>query len=495
MVTKGNPRYVIGLDMGTQGVRCLAVTAEGAVLARASVPLPAQALLTAAKTFEQQPEEWWQATARALAQLSAQLRAANIAVEGGVALCVSGTSGTFVPLDAAHQPLRPALMYSDARAVDEVAICNTQLAELTESMGYRFNASFALPKLLWLARHEAQTWERTAMVAHQADYLVGRLTDVWGISDYTNVLKTGYDLLSDSYPDALSHILSSPAERLPRIVAPGTPIAPLRPEVAAELGLNANMLVVAGLTDGCASQFAAGASEPGTWVSSLGTTLTIKGVSATLIKDKQGRLYCHRHPERGWLPGGASSTGGEVLARNFANVDLAAYDGRAASLLPTNLLSYPLVRRGERFPFVAPQAEGFQIAPAGSVDIPAELAYAAALEGVALVERLAFEVVGELGAPVKGAIRAVGGASQSQLWLRIRASVSQRPFVVPAIADPAMGVAVLAAAGRLHADLGSATRAMVQISQEVQPDPAWISQYEERYSRFKDELRQRGYLA
>jgi sugar (pentulose or hexulose) kinase len=119
----------------------------------------------------------------------------------------------------------------------------------------------------------------------------------------------------------------------------------------------------------------------------------------------------------------------------------------------------------------------------------------ASLEGVALLERLAYEVVTDLGAPVVGPIRTVGGAASSELWLRIRASVCNRPFIVPVVADAAMGAAVLAATDRFHPDLKSATRAMVGSSNAVTPDPDWVPVYEERYARFKDELCARGYLS
>jgi len=117
------------------------------------------------------------------------------------------------------------------------------------------------------------------------------------------------------------------------------------------------------------------------------------------------------------------------------------------------------------------------------------------VEVPALLERLAYEVVTELGAPVVGPIRTVGGAAHSDLWLRIRASACNRPFIVPVVADAAMGAAVLAATGHLHPDLRSATQAMVRSGNEVTPDLAWVPVYEERYARFKDELRARGYLS
>lgn len=487
--------YVIGIDMGTQGVRGAAVDSKGTVIARAAVPLPSKTLRTTSDgAFEQDAEEWWHTTCIMLSQIAQQLALAGVAPDAVKVLCIAGTSGTFVPLDSSHHPLRPALMYSDGRALIEVPRCNSVLSHLTAKLGYHFNTSFTLPKLLWLYEHEPETWVHTALIAHQADYIVGRLTGIWGVSDYTNALKIGYDLLAERYPPEIAGELGISLEHLPRVVPPGTPIGSLIPSVASALRLSPQVLVVAGLTDGCASQFAAGVTEPGQWVSSLGTTLTIKGVSAELVKDPQGRIYCHRHPERGWLPGGASNTGGEALAQHFSDADLAAYDMRAAALVPTSLLAYPLVRRGERFPFIAPDAEGFIVGNSDRAQLHPDLIYIAFLEGVALLERLAYEVITDLGAPVVGPIHTVGGASRSQLWLHIRASVCNRPFIVPEVADPAMGAAVLATAGHLHPDLRSATQAMVHSSNEITPEPNWVPVYEERYARFKDELRTRGYL-
>jgi sugar (pentulose or hexulose) kinase len=75
------------------------------------------------------------------------------------------------------------------------------------------------------------------------------------------------------------------------------------------------------------------------------------------------------------------------------------------------------------------------------------------------------------------------------------ASVCSRPFVVPEIANPAMGTAVLAASGRLHRNLKDAAQAMVSIAREVQPNPDWVSVYDEHYTQFKQELQKRGYVA
>ena len=183
--------YVIGIDIGTQGVRGMAVASNGTVVAHASVPWADTSAVgtinralrpSSDKAFEQDAEEWWRATCSVLRQIGEQLVAADVASDAVKALCVAGTSGTVVPLNSFYRPLRPALIYSDSRAVAEADRCNSVLSDLTSKLGYRFNASFALPKLLWLCEHEPEIWAKTALIAHQVDYIVGRLTNVWGVA-------------------------------------------------------------------------------------------------------------------------------------------------------------------------------------------------------------------------------------------------------------------------------------------------------------------------
>jgi xylulokinase len=321
-------------------------------------------------------------------------------------------------------------------------------------------------------------------------------------------LKTGYDLspcqeggFTDRWPEFIGTTLNLPVEKLPRVVAPGEVIGAVTTEAAQATGLRQGTLVVAGMTDGCAGQIAAGAVAPGDWNSTLGTTLVIKGVTQRLLRDPQGRIYSHRHPDGYWLPGGASNVGGEILAARFPEADLAALDARAAELIPTNLITYPLARRGERFPFVNPAAEGFMLPfqpvpdwQEGAVASAAERLYTACLEGVAYVERLAYETLEALGGHVGPVIRAAGGAARSDVWLNIRANVLNRELLRPAETGAAMGAAILAASRTYYDGVIPAARAMVQIDLGVQPRPGLVERYEERYQHFRAACEQRGYI-
>ena len=120
------------------------------------------------------------------------------------------------------------------------------------------------------------------------------------------------------------------------------------------------MPVHAGMTDGCAAQIASGALAPGSWSSALGTTLVLKGATEDLLRDPNGAVYCHRSPDGGWLPGGASSTGAGVLRSGSPRADLPRRSPRPrrSSGRPDDI-TYPLAGAGERFPFVAGDAHGF----------------------------------------------------------------------------------------------------------------------------------------
>ena len=482
---------LLGIDVGTQGARALVCDPRGRVLAHAEErfssasvpPLPSG-------WFEQDPADWWKTTVRCLRRVARLMREAGASVAGIAGISVTSTSGTVCAVDDRGVSLGRALMYNDQRAVAEAAEVNRVGAALREKMGYRFLASWALPKLLWLKRHSPEQFEAARYFLSPTDFITGRLTGSFGVTDYSNALKTGYDLVDERWPDFIEAELDVPCERLPRVVPPGTVIGGVSRRAADEAGLEAGTPVLAGMTDGCASQMSTGAVAPGQWSSTLGTTLVVKGVSCALVRDPLGRVYCHRHPDGHWLPGGASNTGGECISRRFDAARLDALNAQVLGCAPTELIVYPLVRLGERFPFARPQAHGFMLGDAADE----ATRYTAHLEGVAYVERLAYEVLESLGAEVGDQIYSAGGATGSPAWLQLRADVLDKSILVPLIGGGAMGAAIVAAGGTAYDGIIPAARAMVSIAEQIEPRPDLQAPYEERYARFCEACRERGYL-
>lgn len=471
----------IGADLGTQSVRAVAVDASGAVRGSGAAPLTGH---RDGPRHEQNPADWWRALTIACRQALAEITPG--AVRG---IAVDGTSGTVLLTDRDGRPLTPALMYDDTRAASEVDRVNATGTDLWTALGYRrMQPAWALPKLLWLLRHHDVPYG--ARLAHQADLINRRLTGHAVPTDLSNALKTGADLIGERWPAEIMDALGVPYDLLPPLVRPGTRLGTVAAAAAEETGLPEGVPVIAGTTDGCASQLATGRLEPGSWNSVLGTTLILKGVTPEPVRDPSGVVYSHRSPDGGWLPGGASSTGAGVLTRDFPGRDLAELDAAAASYEPAGPLAYPLTGAGERFPFVAPDAHGFLLGtPRDEADH-----FAALLQGVAYVERLCLDYLRMLGAPTDGPLTLTGGAARSPYWNQLRADVLGRPVEVPHGVEPAAGMAILAAAAARTERVAGVAAAMAPAGTTIEPRPTHAGRFDDAYLRLVGELEQRGWL-
>jgi sugar (pentulose or hexulose) kinase len=412
---------------------------------------------------------------------------ADLRAVRGVA--VDATSGTITFLDQGGACVAPALMYDDGRATQEVERVNAVGEQQWARAGYRrMQRSWALPKLLWLLDRFPEAVPAGWTLAHQNDVVNRWLVGHEVATDTSHALKTGADAAAVGWPDRVLSELAVPRAVLPDLALPGTVLGEVCAEAAEETGLPVGTPVVAGMTDGCASQLAAGATAVGTWNSVLGTTLVLKGVTERLIRDPHGVVYSHRSPTGQWLPGGASSVGAGAVAREFASYDLDRLAGEAAELLPTDLLRYPLVSPGERFPFVAPDARAFTTREPTT---PAE-SLAALMQGVAYIERLCFDYLDRLGAPTAGAVVLTGGATRNPVWNQLRAEVLQRELTLPRNAQPALGMAILAAS--TEGDLASVAKAMVQWDRTVEPTGTFARGHAEGYLRLLEVLVGHGWL-
>ena len=473
----------MGIDVGTQGVRCVVCDGRGEIAAARSVPFGRLNIAAEPGWYEQSPGDWARAAEEAIAACLDALRAAGIHSDAIRALSVDGTSGTILALDRSGEPLTQGIMYNDPRASEQVPPVRRALSGQEARLGYRFGSSYSLPRILWIRARQPEIFERAALFVHQADYISGLLSGDFAVSDYSNALKTGYDLIENRWPEAFEAALGIAPDRLPRVARPGEPCGRAVGPMARRLGLSPDTLITGGSTDGYASALAAGAVREGSWASIIGTTFVLKGVTRDLVIDPTGACYSHKLPSGEWLLGGAGNIGGRALNACANGADFAALDAASEALIPTGARCYPLTGRGERFPFVDPAFEAFYVG-----DILGGRLYPAIMEGVGFAERLAFERVEALGCAVGDEICATGGACRSPLWLRIRASILNRRLKVPAVVDAAMGSALLAASCEAGS-LADAADAMIRYDRIVDPDPALAARYGELYGQFRLDLK------
>jgi len=480
----------LGVDLGYGRVHAVAVTEDGQILAESTVPWTGHGRSVegvSQEEWEGEPEVWWQAVMDSLKSVLDQVDPNARMHVKGIGLCAM--SNTLLLLDEDRRPVRPAIMHGDFRARDQAKMANDAAWRTLKKVGIRFEADHTLPKLLWVREHEEERFDKGCLLAHAADYILGRLTDIWGVCDFNNALETGYNTLERRWPAYLLARLHVPRHILPKVVAPGECLGNLKQEWAKTLGLSGEVRVVAGTTRRVAGLLASGASVPGDWCSALGKKLVIQGILEERLNDPESRFYHHLHPQGWWICEGSSSVGGECLDVKFKGMNLNQLDLEVQRWIPTDMVIYPLMREGERLPFKNSEAIGFM---AGKANSDGHL-FAGYLEGVALVEKWAFDIVSELNCPLKDRIYVVGGGTRSQPWLKIRASSLKKTLLKARFPEPCLGAAILAASSFHGGDVSSMCRSMAPIEEEILPDLELSREYARRYGKLRKACDAIGY--
>ncbi len=475
-------KIVVGVDVGTSGVRVIAADATGGVLAESSGPLSSKRSADGL-IHEQEPEEWWKAVCelvrKTLNTLSAQPGQFEI---GGIA--VTSTSGTLVLAGSNGEPLRPAILYDDNRA----ALLASQINDGMNSETMRLNASQSLTKAAWVRQEEPAVWERVRFILHPADWLTSQFTGEYGVSDTSNVLKLGHEADKKGWNEVLWAVGIVP-EQLPTVFSPGDIVGAICDRASQETGLPVRVPVMAGATDGVASLIASGACQFGDANTTLGTTLVWKVLSKQKPLTSQG-VYCHIHPCGAWIPGAASNTGPGSLRTNNSSLTIAEMGQLVAQRLPVDLACYMLSGRGERFPFENARAETFFERNARD---PVE-SFAAQLQAIGFTERWGYEVLKQCGVAIGDVVYSTGGASGSQVFSQMRSNIFNRSIIRCQTPAAAFGACILAAAPACYAgDFRAAIQGMTSVSKRFEPSPEKVERYNELYGKFRLACTSRGY--
>ena len=415
---------VLGIDVGTSGVRIAARDRNDALKAMASAPLNGP-ILDYGRAL-QDPNLWWEA-------IGAAFKSIDLTGLQVLALAIDGTSGTVLPIDADGRPVGLASMYNDVAEPEHVQRIKAVAPPETAAHGATSPLARMMPMLPGAAR-----------ILHQADWLMGQFCGRFDVSDENNTLKSGYDPVSRTWPAWIAQV-GVDVKKLPAVVAAGTRVGTILPEVADVFGLPRDVAVVAGTTDGCAGFLASGAKEAGDGATSLGTTLTLKLLSATPVFAPQYGIYSHRIGEQ-WLAGGASNTGGVVFKQFFTAGDIVRLSALMDAKVATGLDYYPLPKTGERFPINDPDLQP-RMTPRPAED---HVFLQAIFEGIAEIEALGYRRLAELGASPLKSIRSAGGGAGNTVWTEIRLQRLGVPALASASDQAAMGTARLAWRGIGH---------------------------------------------
>lgn len=474
---------VVGLDLGTGGVRAIAVDLQGQVIATTTRSYP---LLTPQPGWtEQNPSDWVEASLDALFDVAQQLDGHRV-----IALGLSGQMHGMVPLDAEGTVIRPAILWNDQRTGQAVDAIEATIGrqELIQRTGNPAITGFQLPKLVWLQTEEPQAYARLWQILLPKDYLGYVLTGEL-VTEPSDASGVGcLNLANRQWDTDILNALNINPALFPPVVESTAIAGHLKSEIAARVGLPAGSPVVAGGGDNAAAAIGLGISSSNLNRGSLsiGTSGVIFAPCDRPIPDPQGRVHLFCHVDGGYhLLGVTLAAGGSLrwYRDTFApNVPYSDLMDMAERSLPgaRGVLFLPHLS-GERSPHLDPDTRGAWV-NLSLVHTQPDI-IRAVLEGVAFSLREALEVIKQI-TPVHQLL-ATGGGARSNIWLRILADVLQTELIAPKAEEgAAYGAAILAMVGvGAYPNLEAAFKILPQDSNIVQPQANGV--YEAGFKRYK----------
>lgn len=278
---------MIGLDLGTSGLKAVALDGRGRALARASAAY--QTAHPQSGASEQNPEHWRAAVATAVRELIAQLDA-RTAVR---ALGLSAMMPTLVLTDAELRPLAPAITWQDARAERHGQRLRTDAGadDLYRLTGQWLDGRYLLPMYLGFLDREPRSRDVRYLLGAK-DWLLACLTGEVA-TDPSTATGIGAYRLTDGrwHQRVLDATAERAAVRLPALpqVVPSHSTFPLHGEWADSLGLPPGLPVCVGGADSVMGVLGLGAATIGDVAYIAGTSTAIVGVSDSWRPDPEHR--------------------------------------------------------------------------------------------------------------------------------------------------------------------------------------------------------------
>jgi xylulokinase len=482
---------VVGIDSSTTATKAIAFDRAGRLVAegRSSVALsnPRPGF------YEQDAGDWWRSTCAALGELGGKIDMARVA-----ALAIANQRETVVPVDAAGQPLGPAMTWLDERGREDVILLAKKLGRdrLLAITGKTPDPTPGVYALHWLMRHDAKLYGKTARFLEVHGYLVWRLTGLyrtsWASADPLGV----YDLAAKCYSEPILDALRLTPKHFATAVAPGSVLGEVTGEAAEATGLEPGTLVVAGGGDGQAGGLGTGTLSPGRAYLNLGTA-SVSGVyGETYATDPafrtltsvsgEGYIYelCLRTGTFlvDWLVKGVF--GADPAKRPAIYRELEA----AAAAVPVGsggLLLQPYWG-GVMTPYWDQDARGLIIGLSG--EHGQGHLYRALMEGIALDQAMGTANIERVTGQRVAEFLTIGGGSQSDLWCTIIADATNKPVRRLATAEAtALGAAIAAAkgAGWFKSAAAAAAAMAGKVESSIEPDPDRHAIYQELRAIFE----------
>jgi len=481
----------LGIDIGTTNVKaCILDTVANKVVASGSEehplfhPKPGYA--------EQEGDNYWKAVVSSIKQCLSQ----GSFADDVVAVALSGLVGVALPINETGKPLRPGMIWMDARSEEECQEIRERVGEdkINYNNGNRIAPWFIEPKALWMKKHEPDLFEKTHKFLSPSGYCTYRLCREFTINTGDAGLFYPYEYQKESWNPEIAEGIGVPMEKYAKIYRSHEPVGQITAEAAAETGLKEGAIVVAGGTDISSAALGCGVIKAGQAYYSMGTGSNLGIMIPTEQRVEEYRIlkWPHVLPGLTMFDGPMAFTG--VSLRWFR--DMFADPERVMAERSNQNVFELLTNQAAQ---IRPGSDGLLYLPymgntlspnwnshAKGIFFGARLSTTRAHMIRALVEGVAFDLYSNVKIAKEADVRVDeltlnGGPTKSKFWNQITANVTNLPLLVTDVDEAApLGDAILAAVGAgLYSDPTDPVSDLVSVVGTVEPDPAIHEMYED----------------
>ncbi|MBW4709135.1 xylulokinase [Roseobacter sp. YSTF-M11] len=476
-----------GVDLGTSGIKVALIDAEGTCRAQASRPCEVDRPHPG--WSQQDPDLWWQLTAAIFDELS-QSHTGLMSEVAGISL--SGQMLGSVLLDDSDNPVAPCLLWNDQRSLAE---CRT-LLERVPDIGWRTNGQpdpgLTAPKLLWMAKHWPDAFDKADILMLPKDYVRLRMTGARA-SDFSDASGTMMlDCATSQWDNALIEAADWHASKLPELLPSFADAGHLQSALCTRWNMPGTVVVATGCGDNYAGALGVGAALPGDAALSIGTSGVLSAVDDRFRPNPDHAVLTTPHA----APDTYLSMG--VVMSATQSLDwLASLTATPAAELAAKAAERVAVHGPGNCPVARPSLTGVRtpdnrpdalaaLSGISAVSDKVDLAYAI-MEGVAFQFYDAYLAQTRSGVPVER-MTAVGGGAKSTLWVQLIATLMETDIVIPAHGDisACIGAAKLAQSAVMPDQTTTILRRKQPVAKTVRPNPDWHDALRERHQRYRD---------
>ena len=490
----------LGIDIGTTGSKATAIDQNGN--ARAFSHGEYKTVRNDRGYSEIDPISVWKTVQEIIADAAAQ------AGEPVKAISVASFGEAFVALDSHDNILRNSILYSDVRGSEEIQDILEKFSEqeLFDITGMPVNSMFTLNKLLWVKKHEPETFRQISKLFLIQDFIGYMLTGERFV-DYSMASRTQFfDVKNLRWADRVLDTFGIDASMLSIPVPTGHLIGKISARVADQLGLPQDVLLIAGAHDQVCAALGSGVLSQGQCVDGIGTSECITTILSGFDQQKfmlENHFCIEPYAVAGeYVTLAFNSSGASILSwfcEQFVN-PTGKPCGRAEFRLiedncpadPTGLFALPHFA-GSGTPHMDPFSTGAIFGL--RLNTKREEVYKALVEGLCFEMKVNSELLKSVGTKISE-ITCTGGGSRSDMLLQVKADVMGIPIKrLKVVESGTMALAMLCeTACSEFASLGEAVQKMVQTDRIFYPNPRNHEIYLERFEIYKKIYSQTSFL-